>query len=596
MASRARVRGFNTLFGGGSSLITPSVAVSRTSGKAPLGVLFDASATTGSTSSNPEHEYFYAWNFGDDKTTYWSRGPAVNQNKNVEYGPQVGHVFLTSGTFSWSVLILDGSGNVNSTGGSITVSDWTEAETIYIANGSTPTAGANGVGSGALGYYNETTWAGVASRAVAGKRVRLNNSSTWSVVSQEAWPTGVQVDGYGTGSAWNLTSTADNQDPFYINNTKDDIRIIGGKHTGPGGIQTTTTVTVVDTCSNLLMLNMESTATRAGFSSTPTALSNLFLVDNNIHDIGLSAVSPNVGSIGIYMEECYGLFMSGNLVDNIHTNHCVRVAGCQKALIANNTISRPRWDYPNPGDGGHCLTVRGFTNDASLPTWNGIWTEKTVIRNNLIDGSAGSIDTLHIASQNSGDASRHRNIIVECNYIKSYKSQGLTTEVSSNMTARNNIFTDIAAPYSIVVQAISSVGAPAPSQTRLYNNTFWKTAASSPSAYSAVFIRNVTSSPTGTEITNNLVYAPDDTADGFQTGTQATLLMQDVGGTGYTTSNNSSNTQIKNTKPWAATTPVNPVDFTPDSYGINGGTSVPVVKDFFNQTITGTREIGAIQV
>jgi hypothetical protein len=561
--------------------IIASVTVHRTTGKLPLAVYFDASTTTASTVSNPGHELYYLWDFGDSVGETWAYGVNTSQNKNVAFGHQASHVYKTAGTKTWTCAIIDGSGNTRVATGTITVSDWAEADTTYIDNGAVPVAGVNGVGSGAS-YYNETTWAGVVSRMAAGKRVRLKKGASWSVTASTAMPNGCQVDAYGTGSAPLLTSTADNQCPFQISNGMDNNRVWGLNHVGPGAsVAESGTVLLSGTPStNVLVLECESNATTSLLNGSADYL---FIVGNNAHDFG--ATSSNGATIGVYATHCHNAALLGNRFD-LTPSHCVRFAGVNGLIAANNSFTRV-------GSTRHAITVRGFS-DTVLSNWNGLWTEKVIISDNFIDDEAGTGQWLiHCASQNTGDASRLRNIIIERNHVKA-SSVCIAHEVSENCTIRNNIFKTAGGRYAIQVMAISVVGTPPPSSCYVYHNTFYKPNIAVQNGFSPLAMFESTVS--GVVFQNNLAYSPADTLDGSGGGSAPTMYYAANGASVTSASGNSSNAQLKSTQPWASATPVNPVDYTPNGYGVNGGVSVPVRKDFFNATITGTREIGAIQV
>jgi len=580
--------------GGSGGTITPSVTVSRTSGKEMLAVYFDASGTTASTTSNPEHELFYAWDFGDERGQTWAYGTNTAQSKNNAFGPQAAHVYTTAGTFTPTCVILDGSGNSTTwTGASVTVSAWTEAETVYISNGSTPTAGVNGVGSGAAGYYNETTWAGVKSRFASNRRVRLSNASTWSCTSQAALAsiTGMQIDGYGTGTkpALDDSIASTYTSLFTTNSACSDIRICDVKVTGTIADQVGAVAFGGNPGSNILFHNIEITLGVEGINSSNC--DGLFVVGCNIHDIGVNNTSGLNGTFyyGMFPENVNRMALIGTAIDNVFTGHGIRVGGVNRGVFANSTVRKARRGYG--GGGGHAMTLRGWTNEADRPTWNGIWSEKLLVCDNVIGDFDEGIDSLQVASQNGGDAARHRNVIVERNFIKSHLNTCIITEVSDNMTIRSNICTTDGAAYAIEVVYNSTVSAPQPVNTKIYNNTVWKTTNASYNGFSAIYC---TSNTSGTLIANNLGYAPADTRDGLTNGSAPTFIC---GSGSYSlVGGNSTDSQVKNTKPWASTSPSAYADYSPNSYGINGGVAVPVMKDFFNATITGSREIGAIQV
>ncbi len=596
--------------GGGGGAITPSVTVSRNSGKEMLAVYFDASGTTASTTSNPEHELFYAWDFGDERGQTWAYGTNTAQSKNNAFGPQAAHVYTTAGTFTPTCVILDGSGNTTTwTGSSITVSAWTETETIYIANGSTPTAGANGVGSGAAGYHNETTWAGVVSRFAPGKRVRLRAGDTWTATATASINNAAtfQIDTYGSGAnaVINSTSTTGWANVLEATGTTSDARIKS----------LTFTRTVADIehhclsggyCQNFLVHSCDISGNYSGVLmglAPSTITAGFFLVDSNIHDIGVgNTPATNVTYWGMYLESIEKSAILGSRIHNNATSHCVRIPGLRIGVIANSDIGDAR--HGGWSAGGNILTIRGFNDPGgNLAVFSGNYVEKIVIRDNYLYSNYDNVYLLQTAAQNTGDVSRHRNIIVEGNYFYSSATTTGYSNEASNVTIRNNIFNLNQSVWSVCMNGQNDyAGGNQPNDVRVYNNTIYKygTNQTGNGGHTVFLLTALNSWNTCTNIVikNNLAYAPNTTQNFNQAQSYPTMVETSGSGTfSYTfdVPSNSTNTQLKNTKPWAAATPATYADYAPNGYGLNTGVSVPVIKDFFNTTITGTREMGAIQ-
>jgi hypothetical protein len=104
----------------GTGQITPSIVTSRTSGVAPLGVHFDASATTGTDAPEPFLDLAYCWEFGDPGSGVWGTN---GLSRNEAKGPVAAHVFETPGTYEVVLRIRDSEGRVVEDGVTITVTD-----------------------------------------------------------------------------------------------------------------------------------------------------------------------------------------------------------------------------------------------------------------------------------------------------------------------------------------------------------------------------------------------------------------------------------------------------------------------------------------
>lgn len=102
--------------------ITPTVVASRTSCKAPCGVFFDATSTTGLSGSNYWRAN-WAWDFNDPTST--SDLGAIGFN--------VAHVYDNPGTYHVVTRVHDLAGNAGSTTTTITVSAMS-GTTFYIAS------------------------------------------------------------------------------------------------------------------------------------------------------------------------------------------------------------------------------------------------------------------------------------------------------------------------------------------------------------------------------------------------------------------------------------------------------------------------------
>lgn len=603
----------------GAAPIKPMVSVSRTTGKEMLAVYFDASSTLSAVATNAEHECFYMWDFGDEVGETWARGVDATRSRNVAYGPQAAHLYKTAGVKTWTLTVIDGLGNIATVSGTVTVTAWTEAETIYISNGTLPVAGANGVGAGAAGYYNETTWAGVISHKAANRRIRLNNASTWAVATALTCENGMQVDGYGAGTQWNVTTGTWAYGAVFDVKDRSDVRIIGGKHTGTGfGHGTLEANTVgggagaTTGCINILMANMESTACYGLWSSSTGAKPDgIFAVNCKSYDIAINGVAGGTGALPVYVEEVNRLALIGNFFDNVQSSHCTRIAGGNRVIIANNQFSRSTLSST------HCLTIRGYTNPVDVKVFDGRYTDKVVVCDNYIWSETASGYLLHVGPQNDGYAERHKNVIIERNYFKSAVTATMATQVvSGTCTIRNNLIELNKGNLGILVTSTSRVDNGSPIDTRVYNNTIYKRTTNdlpSGDGFSGIVVSTRTSgwdagysappAITGLEIKNNLIYAPNETKNWNQsnggTGSEGVSVSGTAPVYASSPSNNSTNTQVRTVKPWAAVDPAFLAEYAPavGSYALDGGVTVRgVVKDFFNATMTGTADIGAIRV
>jgi hypothetical protein len=363
---------------------------------------------------------------------------------------------------------------------------------------------------------------------------------------------------------------------------------MGGRHTGTGTTDQSPLVQGAGNTNHVTIADMESDATYALIDLMGT--SGYFGVfDNYVHDLGL--LGPSLGAAGIFMIQATGLAIIGNKIDNIATSHCTRIGGADGGVISNNQFSRPHLAA------NHCLTLRGFTPTPGT-VFGGAWCQNVVISDNIILSEMATGYMMHIAPQNNGYAERHRDIIVERNYFVSTSASTLFTEVIGTCTIRNNLFETDTGGFAIAVSAQSDIDNGSPTDTRIYNNTGYK---KSTGGYSFIQISTETNytagySPptaiTGLDIRNNLAYAPNAASAKFVDVVGLTPSYRAA------SSNNSSDTQVRTVRPWAAATPATYAEFAPasGSYAKDGGsTDVWAFEDFFGAAITGTRDIGAVQ-
>jgi hypothetical protein len=277
-------------------------------------------------------------------------------------------------------------------------------------------------------------------------------------------------------------------------------------------------------------------------------------------------------------------FISGNSLDNEDTggSHVIRSERMTKGIISNNYIARA-------GIIQHAIKLHNWKWDGSsggnaVP---GTYSEQVEISDNKIIGGANAW-TVAIEPQNDGSDERVRTIIFERNFL----TTGTGTQIGVNSSAsdatyRNNIInTGSVADHhtGILIQARGAE--PTPNGAYVYNNTFYGTSTGD-------FVAVLVGSSSNVVIKNNLGYAPLSVS-----GSGNVVSMVDgVGEAGASVSNNSTDSQIKNTNPlFTSGTPLSPADFKPTvgSYTINAGVAVPVYSDFFGTAQSTTFSLGAI--
>jgi hypothetical protein len=559
--------------------ITPVIAVSRSTGVAPLAVTFDALGTTApALTSLPFSEIYYAWTFGDPAGgATWAYGtrPGVNL-KNEANGPVAAHVFETHGSYTatcWA-FYLDSGGTLHSGSSttSITVTNpdtvFSGTNTICISQNSLPVQGVNGVPATAA-VQQVADWATVETLAQTYKRILLKRGDTWAVTSSmdfdQVSRTGEGIIGaYGAGAKPILNLTYDGS-ILRTSAVCDDWRFVDLKMTcdGIGRKENGRSFNLVDS-TDLLLLRCE--ADGAYFGITSSGNQGLYIVDSVMGQ--LETWVSGSGGYCIYNSSGQRLHIMGTQWGGA-TNHGCRLQGLRKSSIDCCTGTGNI-----PGNAaGAVFTLRGW-----IPWSVSDWTENVVVSRNSFAGNNNNLATISCSPMNTTSSEALRNVILDGNYITSTTSNVMTCEVVTGFTVRNNIWFS-GATSSVDVRGQNTSGTPLPTQNFFYNNTFY--CANAGGSLTAFYMYGTVS---GIVFTNNIAYAPNITSTTFTNGTGGQVTL----------TNNSSDSQMRLNLPFVSATPAVAADFAPAGYAVNGGTWVPVYKNFMGTTNAAPREIGAI--
>lgn len=589
----------------GTGNITTSLVSNRAyesnTGVAPYGVQFDATGTTTALTANPFHDLIYIMHFGDDDAATWSYGtrPGVSK-RNLARGAVSAHVFETPGTrtVKCTPMCLS-SGGVLSVGAtqSITITaqdpDVVFAGTNTICIGKTTPAPTDpGVPSGAS-RQSATTWGDVLTivRANPQKRILVNaDGSTWT--NNDTGNVSVAGPGiigtYGSGAKPIISYAAAARSAFNAAAGFVDWRIMG-----------------FESNASALATGSARNATRFfGALDGPSNNAGQYctLINNEHHhagtfallgddcivaDCNTYALDGGGGNVGIWCYQRNGIAVLGTAIDDASLMEMnLRFQGVRKAVISNCKLKDPIANGTK-----HALALRGWSDASASYAWTGVYTEEVIVSDNEISGVSAS-GLVQIASQNGSSDERHRNIIVERNYIKCLTNYGVgLTHSASKTTIRNNLFEAVNGPeYAITISnspATSTNGSAVlpPIDGWLYNNTFYS-ASTVTHAGRFTWLNSATS--TGISLKNNVVYLP-----GY-TGAKGVVLA--AGGASYTASNNTPDANIASVSPqFAVTPPTTYAEWRPGSgsYAGNSGTWVPVFDAFDGAAREGTMDMGA---
>lgn len=542
---------------------TINVVVSRTTGNIPLGVMFDATGTTGVT--DPIHNLIYRWNFGDSDNSAWIYGSNVGQCKNSAFGPVAAHVYESVGSFTWTLQVINSAGEVSQTTGVVTTSDWANDANTICAGNVLPIAGQNGVPSNATCVASNNLAALIGTYMASGssKRLLLKRGDTFNVASTPVVSsTGPSYIGaFGTGADPIVEITGDC--PAISINASDcrvsGLYIDGNAGTSSRGVQI---AAAAGTITQLTVINNTITDVQHGVITrerTSNLEDQVFVVNNNIID---------TNNFCVYAQTATRFAMLGNNLaaktgaSGVHT---FRAGWLKTSVLSNNTMSKA-------SSGCHNIKLHG-------PTYGVVtdFTEKVIISNNhLIGGNPGTI--IDVEPQNDLIDERIRNVIIENNYVPSGAASDTPCRISgSKITARNNIINFTGGPVGTnfsTFYVLQRGAEPIPDEIWIYNNTVYN-----PVANPTFRILRMDDVPTNVVLRNNLAYSPNSTTVEVSFGT---------GGTGSSQSNNSTiagvtdGIKVNPLFDGPLTTPIG-FSISINSYASNGGTNIfpPNSYDFF---------------
>lgn len=602
----AQLRAGNSHTGTGN--ITATATANRTSGVAPLGVIFDATATTTILAAIPFHELIHIWHYGDDDTATWQYGtlPGVSK-KNLGEGAIGAHVFETPGTrtvrYTAAYLSSGGVLSVSATQTiTITITNpdvvFAGTNTICLSNGTVPVPGVNGVPAGAT-YASATTWAAVVGYCTAGKRVLLKAGDTWTVPTTTNFDGGVAgiLGKFGTGAAPVISITAANVAAIKpTTSTTEDWRFMdlechantlssaGAARSGTRFIECRNQSdggSIGGKFSTLLRINHHDASSIAHIAN-----------DMVIADCNADTLCGGGGNVGIWSAHNTGLGIIGSSINDASLMEFnIRLQGIRKAVISDNLIKDPQANGAKVA-----LALRGFS--AADTSWTGVYTEDVVVRRNRITGKSAA-GMIQVGPQDTGKDERFQNILIEANFISNENTTGNGTAVigagGTYETIRNNILrnsdsntitSNISYSNGSSIAANSFAILP-PTNIYVYNNVLYCGQVTG-SATPARLVDIASTTASGWQVKNNVMYIPN------HTNASNTVAMG-TGIAGATVSNNSTNAQTKLTPNFVATPPVDYTDWrTTSGYAVDGGTWVPNYTDFFGEARVGTRDMGAI--
>ena len=583
--------------------IVPSLVPARTSGVAPLSVFFDASGTTDAGISRPFHELEYTWNFGDNNAGTWAYGAKSGSSRNAATGPIASHVFETSGTYTVSLTVFDGT-YTKTTSTTITVQDpatiFSGTNTICFSTSATYT----NCPSGAAHVQTSDFAAAINNNQAANRRLLFRRGETFTATASgtiSANGPGI-IGAYGTASdpKPNIVGPGTTYIIELARGSAGDWRIMDLALSGQSTINPFNVgVNATGPFDKATLLRLDVSGVHSGIAASHWALSpgDVSFDQWAIQDSTVSGI-PGCNWYGHY--DCnwriyvvgtrwsiQGNYLNGQGdVSTLHStpdygysggSHVFRSEYMANSILGNNT-------FTGAGVFQHNIKLHAWAWDGSAGgnATAGVYTEKIVIADNKIIGGINPW-LVSIGPQDEINDERVRDVIFERNWITSDAGTQILVETSaSESTFRNNIFDMTGAAYHTGISISRRGIEPTPNNDRIYNNTFYSGATGD---YVGVNIGTATN----TVIRNNLGSAP--LASG-------PLMITDTGASSAQSNNLLSNTP---SALFVIATPTVPLDFRLKT-GTNpardtGLSTVPVLSDFFlvPRPQNGSTDIGAVE-
>jgi hypothetical protein len=478
----------------------------RETGTTPLAVYFDASGVTQTANTTPFHNLLYIWNFGDVGGGNWTYGADTTLPKNGAFGPQAAHIYESAGEFTWTLTVIAGNGDISIRSGTITATaadvTFSGTNTICVSVTGDFTGAPAGAETVTSADFDNPAGTALATSLNAGKRVLYCGGETF-IASTTSTCTGAgpaQVGSYGTGRAklqW--TGAASTSGFLRYGATCADFRVTNIEFDG------------------------EDLEGQTGISFQNSAWTNALLFNNRFYRLG-NGLGPDwaaSGGSGFFMFQNViespaptmngdGIIVgSGSIVAVIGNNfamdgegqQAIRLNHITKYVVSNNDVSgviatkssidfRSSNTIINQYGVASCNYVEQGTslyaiNPSSASTNLGIFdliieknyviavaggstnnaiatnSERTTVRNNLIDASAGGMTAgITLRGTNSGGSLPSKDVWVYNNTIYAGQSSGSFSGVTVDTTAStgNIVCNNLVSSPNIAGVSVTDVG------------------------------------------------------------------------------------------------------------------------------------------
>jgi PKD repeat protein len=576
--------------------------VSRTSGVAPLAVHFYPAFLDHVDAQPRFHGYDFDWDFGDPEAGAWG---TTGRSRNAARGAVAAHVFERPGTYAVTLTIRDHAGVVGTERYTVTVDD---PEVVYAGALTTCVSTGTDFAGCPAGARQATTadLSTVTAYATAGSRLLFRRGDAWSTTGL-SWPQNagpVTIGAFGAGVGPDSLGLYDNAPTITVGGTggtflpldrKQDWRVMDLHLVGADESFSNLEVGAFGGAMELqrhlfLRIRAEHFAAPMGWSAWNTAR-RMPIDDMVVASCEFSDAYVNVVYVGAER-----LALLGNVAQDAHTSHVVRVWQAYRSVISENLFSGSSLDDTS---GRHALKLHGPKETELAPAdGNGDLrrrTEYAIVSGNVF-GSSGPWP-VYLGPQDSGSDERLANLVFERNrYVQDHGAASATPlqvallVSARRVTVRNNVLDGSGAGAYFTGVSVRRRGVePAPEDVRLYANTVFRNDTRGADGNALVGF-DVDAAARGTVIRNNLVVFPGAPAS------EAALLSG--GGAGLVADHN----QLALTSglladPLAANPLARDYGLIAGSPFVDAGVEVPVFEDLLGKPrpAGGGFDLGAVE-
>ena len=511
------------------------------SGKAPLLVYFEATASTDLDTTRPFHHLTYCFDAGDRNTAQYTIANASGRFADWPKatfcgGPAFAYVYETPGTYTASVTAIDEDGNRNTANVSITVTAFGGDETVCVQDDAAPSPtgcpeGAALRTEGAPGYTNV---AQAVSTALSSPECGAGTTPCSQVLFQGgaafAMTTGVSLNGdtLHVGSYGEQRFTLDvagSAPAHFFSISGDDVRIgdfslvVGARAPGAGGLVSIAGDPISDS-DYILVRNANTVGTRhiANIPGTRQGEFDAFTLPNVVGFFELDSADCGNSGANCYFTAVQKIAIVGSLVsDSRDGEHLVRLnhAGEDADSTGGGFIYASRFELP--ASRKHAITTRvGNIRCTVEKNWGGdFWGEQVIIANNSFESNSQA--TVDIGQGNGcclarrgcvgpQDEPKHRDNIVEGNFFTVRPTPDIgsvnmisprTIHIHRDLTVRNNAA--IMEPSNINASFVGS----AVENGEIYNNAIYGGSGASDNQNVVQNANNL-----GCSVRNNVAWGP----------------------------------------------------------------------------------------